>query len=609
MSNSKDKEQLNKVADNQPGKWRRIPKLSFSSKDLSRRMKKVEGATVRHARRFVFKRMNSIREVRQHIILWILTIGIIIGASGLQLMWYQQSYRATANANDGTYAEAVLGPVKTLNPIFASTSAEESASYLLFSRLLTYDKTGHLNYDLASNMTISSDQKTYTLSLRPDAKWQDGVYVRAKDVIYTVDLLKNPATRATITGWNDISAKAVDDMTVQFTLPDVYAAFPHALNFLPILPEHILRDVAPGRLRENNFSTNPIGSGPFTLRFIQDIDGAVDRSVINLGRNPSYYNGTPKLERFQLHVYPTSEGIVRAITTSEVNAATDLSVSDATKMNNSRYSVERKPINAGVYALLNTTVGVMSDKTVRQALQMGTDTSAVRSAVGGNTPEIHLPFITGQVTGDVPSEIVYNKVGAGELLDKAGWKLDGTVRKKDGNLLRLTVVTTKNNDFEKALTNMAQQWRGLGITVTTSIVDPSDASQNVVQNILQPRAYDVLLYQLTIGGDPDVYAYWHSSQASKGFNFSNYSNENSDDALTSARSRIEPDLRNAKYVTFAKQWMADAPAIGLYQATMQYVSSKNVHALPADDLLVSAADRYSDVLYWTVGTRLVEQTP
>jgi peptide/nickel transport system substrate-binding protein len=597
------------VAKKSPIKWRRLPKVSFSTKELSKRMKKVEGATVRHARRFVFKRMDSIREVRRHIILWVLTIGLIIGASGLQLMWYQQSYRATAHANDGTYAEAVLGPVNTLNPIFASTSAEESASYLLFSRLLTYDQTGHLNYDLAENMSISTDQKTYTLKLRPDAKWQDGVYLRAKDVVFTVNLLKNPATRATITGWTDITATATDDVTVQFTLPDVYAAFPHALDFLPILPEHILRDVMPSELRENTFSNSPIGSGPFNLRFIQKIDTSAGRSIIHLARNDAYYRGASKLERLQLHVYANSDAIVHAIATSEVNAATDLTATDAAKITSDRYNVEHKPIDAGVYGLFNTTVGVLSDKTVRQALQQGTDTAAVRSVIGKNTPEIHLPFVTGQVTGDVPSEVAYSKAGAAALLDQAGWKLDGNVRKKDGVLLRLKVVTTKNNDFERALANMAEQWRGLGITVTTSIVDPTDSSQNVVQNILQPRAYDVLLYQLTIGGDPDVYAYWHSSQASKGFNFSNYSNAISDDALTSARTRIEPDLRNAKYVTFAKQWMSDAPAIGLFQASIQYVSSKNVHAIPQGETLVSASDRYADVLYWTVGDRLVERTP
>ncbi len=572
-------------------------------------MKKVEGATIKHARRFVFKRMDSIREARRHIALWVLAIGVIIGASGLQLMWYQQSSRSVVSATDGTYAEAVLGPINTLNPIFANTSAEESASYLLFSRLLTYDTSGHLNYDLAQSMTLSADQKTYTLTMRPDAQWQDGTYVRARDVVFTVNLLKNPATRATISGWNDITATVVDDRTVAFALPAVYAAFPHALNFLPILPEHVLRDVAPGALRENAFSTKPVTSGPFALRFIQEVDSSAGRKIIHLARNDTYYRGKAKIDRFQLHVYATSEAITKAVKTSEVNAATDLTVSDASGLSTDRYSVEKKPVNAGVYALFNTTTGVMSDKAVRQALQAGTDTAALRKTVGTNIPELHLPFVTGQVTGDVPAGTIYSKATAEKLLDDAGWKLDGTIRKKDGAVLKLAVVTTKNNDFEKVLTAMASQWRSLGITITTSIVDPSDPAQDVVQNILQPRKYDVLLYQLTIGGDPDVYAYWHSSQASKGFNFSNYSNQISDDALSSARSRIEPDLRNAKYVTFAKQWMMDAPAIGIYQPTIQYVYSKSVRALPAGEVLVSEADRYADVLYWSVGDRIVQRTP
>lgn len=583
--------------------------MSFSSRDLSRRMRKVEGATVKHARRFVFRRLDNFREVRRHIAIWILAIGVIVGASGLQLMWYQQSYRTLAFANDGTYAEAVLGPVDTLNPIFASTSAEESASNLLFSRLIAYDKTGHLNYDLADSMTISEDRTTYTLRIRPDARWTDGIYVRAKDVVFTVNLLKNPATRSTISGWNDVTATVVDDRTVAFKLPAVYAAFPHALNFLPILPEHVLRDIEPGAIRENMFSTNPVGSGPFSLRFIQDVDETAGRKIIHLARNDTYYRGAPKLDRFQLHVYGSGEAIARALTTSEVNAATDLTVTDTAKINKTRYTIERKPVNSGVYGLFNTTSTVLQDKNVRLALQSGTDTTAVREAVGKGTPELYLPFVNGQLTGDVPAAPKYDKANAERLLHEAGWVLEGTVRKKGGVALKLAVVTTKNNDFEKALDIMVGQWRNLGISVTTSIVDPTDRTQNVVQNILQNRNYDVLLYQLTIGGDPDVYAYWHSSQATNGFNFSNYASSVSDDALLSARSRIEPDLRNAKYLTFARQWLADAPAIGLYQATTQYAYSKSVHALPSDEVLISASDRYAEVLYWSVGDRLVQQTP
>ncbi|MFY9227962.1 MAG: peptide ABC transporter substrate-binding protein [Candidatus Microsaccharimonas sp.] len=597
------------MADQEPSKWRRLPKMSFNSRDLSRRMKKVEGATVKHARRFVFRRLDNFREVRRHIAIWILAIGIIVGASGLQLMWYQQSYRATAFSNNGTYAEAVQGPISTLNPIFASTSAEESAGNLLFSRLLSYDQTGNLNYDLASNVMISEDKMTYTVQIRPDAKWTDGIYVRARDVVYTVNLLKNPATRSTIKGWNDVTATIVDDRTVAFKLPAVYAAFPHALSVLPILPEHILRDIEPSAIRENSFSTNPIGSGPFSLRFIQDIDKTSGRKIIHLARNDNYYRGIPKLDRFQLHVYGDSNAIIQAISTAEVNAASDVSITDTAKINKERYTIKKNPINSGVYALFNTTSSVFQDKKVRQALQAGTDTKAVRDAISRDLPELYLPFVNGQLYGDVPAAPIYDKVAAQRLLDEAGWKLDGTVRKKDGVALKLSVVTIKNNDFEKALETLAKQWRGLGVTVTTTIVDPSNTSQSGLQDILQKRSFDVLLYQLTIGGDPDVYTYWYSGEISSGYNISNYANPLSDEALLSARSRTEPDLRNAKYLLFARQWLSDAPAIGLYQATSQYVYSKSVHTIPTDQVLISASDRYADVLYWSVGERLVQRTP
>ncbi len=598
------------MAEKDPSKWRRLPKMSFNSKDLSRRMRKVEGATMKHARRFVFRRWDNFREVRRRISLWALVVGVVIGATGLQFVWYQNEYRTQAVALGGTYAEAVLGPVDTLNPIFAKSNAEEAASELLFSRLLSYDRAGKLRYDLAESMKLSDDQKTYTFTLRPDARWHDGLYVRARDVVFTVNLLKNPATRSTLQGWNDITVKEVDDRTVAFELPAVFAAFPHALRFLPILPEHSLRDGEPANLREHAFSRKPNGSGPFSARLLQDIDPANGRKVVHMAANDRYYGGAPKINRFQLHVYKDSDAIKRALATSEVNAGSDLSVLAAASVSSERYVVENRPVYNGVYALLNTMSPSLQDIKVRKALQIGTDTSAIRHSISPRLPELSLPFVKGQLAGEVPQSPKVNTQEAERLLDEAGWKRRGAVRvNADGKELALSVVTTKNPDYEKALDGLANQWRAIGISVTTSIVDPSDPSQNVAQEILQPRRYDVLLHQLSIGGDLDVYGYWHSSQASNGQNFSNYRNVISDEALESARTRSSAALRNVKYLAFARQWLNDVPAIGLYQATAQYVHTKNVQATPLNYVLVSPIDRYGSVRDWGVGQRGVFKTP
>jgi peptide/nickel transport system substrate-binding protein len=142
------------------------------------------------------------------------------------------------------------------------------------------------------------------------------------------------------------------------------------------------------------------------------------------------------------------------------------------------------------------------------------------------------------------------------------------------------------------------------------VIDTNDASTNFVQGILQARNYDVLLYELSIGADPDVYAYWHSSQIGmSGYNFSNYANKTADDALASARSRIEPELRNVKYKSFARQWLDDVPAIGLYQPVAEYVSNKNVRANNPAATLIFSYDRYANILDWSVNQKSVYKTP
>jgi len=598
------------MVDDKRDLWNRLPKHNLSKKSIKKHMRKVEGATLRHAHKFVVKRLDSVREVQRNVVVWVLIVGLLIAATGLQLMWNQQSYQTTTSANDGTYAEAVLGPVETLNPLFARTNAEQSASYLLFSRLMHYDSTGHLGYDLATDVKINDAKTVYTVTINPYAKWHDGVKLTAKDVVFTVDLMKSPDTRAIGAGWDGVTVKVIDDLTIEFSLQSTYAAFDNALTFA-ILPQHILDGVAPTNIRENIFSRNPIGSGPFKINLVQDIDIKSGRKVIYMIRNDNYYGGMANLSHFQLRIYDTNEAIVDALSSNEVTAAAGLSPIDIQNVNLNRYNISVEPIQSGVYALINTKSNLLQDITMRKVLQMATNTSAIIKKLPVGTPAIWLPFTSNQLTGDVPAAPIYDKPGAIKLLDENGWKLNSkNIREKDGAELKLSVVTIKNSEFEYVLEILADQWRELGMTIEIKIIDLSDETQNVVQSVLQPRNYDVLLYQLDIGADPDVYVYWHSSQASlQGSNYSNYSNVISDDALTSARSRVEPALRNAKYLTFAKQWLVDIPAIGLYQSTIKYVTSRKADSFDVSNVLIAPIDRYSDVLNWSVGSRTVYKTP
>lgn len=599
--------------DESKGGWKSFNNVGFDRKAVQRRLRKVEVASTRHAHKFLISRFNNAKLVRKEIGLWAVLIGLMIAGMGVQFALSQRGYMQAAPTNGGTYSEAVLGPVSSLNPLYASTSAETSLSRLLFSSLYNYDTTGALHQDLATGMAIESSGMVYKVTVRKDAKWHDGKPLTAKDVVFTINLIKNPATRATALrrNWVDVSVRALDDYTIEFKLPGASAAFPHSLTF-PVLPVHILADINAGAVRESTFSGSPVGSGPFEFKLLQQADAIMNHEVIHLVANNNYYAGRAKIDQFELYAYHSEDDIRDALKASEVNGAAD--VNNVTNDDlAATYKVVSAPLASGVYALFNNGNPVLKEVKVRKALQIGTDMKKVRQAAGERALPLSLPFTDGQLAGqDVPVAPAYDAATAAVMLDDLGWKLNGTYRSKDGAPLQLAITTTKNKQYQSAAKELTKQWESLGIKTTINTVDAANISASFVQNILQQRNFDVLVYELTIGADPDVYAYWHSSQGSaniSGYNFSNYSNKNADAALASARTRLDFGLRNAKYVAFAKQWVDDAPALGLYQPTMEYVVNKNNGAIAPNMKLITAPDRYSNLLYWSVEQGQVYKTP
>ena len=593
--------------DEQKG-WKQLSAAALDRKRHAKRLHKVEMATRRHAHRFIVRRIDNVRLAAREITIWLVLVGLIIGGIGVQLLWGQGGYIVSAERAGGVYVEGSQGEIKSINPLFVTTNAEASVARLIFSSLYTYDTTGTLSQDLATDMHVDETQRVYTVTLRDNVRWHDGQQLTAKDVVFTINLIKNPAVHSPLrVNWLDVSVKAISDKSVQFTLPAVYAAFPHALTF-PIVPEHLLKDVAVSAVRESGYSLAPVGSGPFVFKRLQEADTVSRQRVVHLQSNSDYYRGAPKISRFELHAYPDEASLVRAVNAGELSGASDISVTGARDIKSRRVNTTPLMVDSGVYLIINTKGDVLNDAAVRRALQQATDVTAIQKELGGGVRSLEGPLLSNQVTGtDVPKAPVVDVQKAAEALDAAGWKLSGSNRVKDGKKLEFTITTTKKKEYEAILSLIKEQWRKVGVTVHTNAVETTSGSASSFdQNILQSRNFDILLYELAIGADPDVYAYWYSSSR---YNFSGYANTFADTSLVSARSRLEPELRNAKYKQFIKQWLEDAPAIALYQPAVQYVTSDDVNTVKPGLSLVSNADRYAGVQYWTVAKDQVYKTP
>ncbi len=592
--------------------WNRFKEKTLSQKKLTDRVKKVETAVNEHAHEFIVDRLEHARLAAREVVVWLVVVGALIGLLVLHLFFGYRGFTNTAPASGGIYAEGTLGAINTLNPLFASSSIETSFADLVFSSLYKYDKSGSLKKDLVEDLNISDDHKTYVVVLKSDVYWHDGEKLTAEDVLYTIGLIKNPAVGSPLrVNWLDVSVKAVGDRQIVFTLPAPYASFPHALNF-PILPKHLLSTIQPSSIRESTFSLAPIGSGPFAFRYLQEADGIKTHRVIHMVVNDKYYGKRPKLDRFELHSYESEESLVSAINAGEVNGAIDVSPSSLKEIeNNKSYTLHTVPLSSGAYLFLNMRSPILSDVKVRKALQLATDTKEIRNAVGGDTRQLDGPLISGQVSVDIEKAEDYNLAKAVEILEQNGWVVgEGGVRSKDGNLLEVNLATTQNQKFVDALAKIKSQWKKIGVKVNENVVDVTKSASVFIQNVIRERNYDVLLYEIVIGSDPDVYGYWHSSQAnSSGYNLSNYDNKVADANLLSARARLEPALRDAKYHQFIKQWHEDVPAIALYQPVINYVLNKNSRAMDEDSIAITSSDRYADIQYWSVLSRSVYKTP
>ena len=585
-------------------------KLRLGYKRLALRVKHAEGATQRHASRFILRRIENVRLVMTEIMIWLAAIALLIAGLGIQYSWNSQGSKKDGAKSGGVYVEGVIGNISTLNPLLAASEPEQAVSRLLFSSLYNYDVTGALHTDLAESMTVKDD-KVYTIKLR-NAVWHDGKKLTAEDVVYTINLIKNPQVRSPLrVNWLDISARAIDDSTVEFMLPAVYAGFSHALTF-PVIPKHILQTVSPSSMREADFSSNPVGSGPFAVKRVQTSESTSSTDVVRMEPNTKYYGAVSTLSRLELRAYGSESLLVKAVNSGEVSAASGLSLSAADNIKSKQYSTKHWLLNKGVYLLMNNRSQTLQDARVRQALRYATDTSSIRATVGDNVARLDTPILQSQIAQKLPAAPDYNLDKAKALLKEAGWTYNqGQWKGKDGRPLAVAVTTSSGRDeYKKIVDVLKQQWSKLGVDVQLREIDTSSTTTSFVQSVLQPRDYDALLYELELGADPDVFAYWHSSQASaSGYNFANYSNRTVDNDLVGGRSRTNSALRAAKYIQFVNQWLNDAPAIGLYQSVGSYVLNNGASIIEPRGSLNTMNDRYADVTMWSTGKASVYKTP
>lgn len=579
-----------------------------------------------HFDTYVVNQFSKLKHIRRPVLTWLLLIAVLTIAVFIQTRQLRAYYIDEVPISGGVLKEGMVGQVTNINPLFNANSADASLSKLIFSSLLTYDGQGNLKGDLARKWDVNSNGTKYVFTIRDTAVWHDGQPLTADDIVFTFDMLSHPDTNSPLAAaWRGVKVTKKDDYKVEFSLPNAFAPFPHNLVGLGILPKHILEDVEPDQLRGHRFNlAEPIGSGPFRLiesLVLNDENTGSGIVRFRLIAHPDYHFGKPKLDSLMLFTYSDREEMIADFNSGELALIGGLVASDIPErdslepLDEATAGLETKetegvtletksadtrsiPRDSQVMLFLNNNYWLFKNRDVRRGIAYALDRQAIVGLSDGLYTGSKGPLLSSQLGFDSStSQPARDLKKAAASFKKAGWLIgDDGYRHKNDKTMTITIVTQADDILPETLAMIQKNLKEAGIKVKAKIV----GSETIQQDYIAEHAYQALLFGINVGRDPDQFAFWHSSQNGlNGRNLSQYDSSVADAALESGRTRIDKKLRIAKYETFEKQWVSDAPAVALYQPSYIFTHKKQVNGLRLDTISTEA-DRYHNVHKWTV---------
>jgi peptide/nickel transport system substrate-binding protein len=232
---------------------------------------------------------------------------------------------APARAEQKVIRHVPQADLKVLDPVISQAWIVMQNCYLVYDQLFAWDSNGQPQPQMVDHWSLSPDQRTYTFTLRPGLKFQDGSPVRSADAMASIKrwTVKDPAgSKMAQLG---MVLSAVDDNTFTLSLREPWGMT------IPIMAKpswalFVMRERDASN-DANTPVTDNIGSGPF--RFVRS--EWVPGSKVVYERNPDYvpraepanfFSGgkVVKVDRVEWIIMPDAATAVAALTKGEVDS-------------------------------------------------------------------------------------------------------------------------------------------------------------------------------------------------------------------------------------------------------------------------------------------------
>ena len=528
--------------------------------------------------------MQLIKKLRWQIL--IIVIALIVIAV---VLWGQQAEPVLVEAPEptggGIYTEGIVGSLLRLNPLLADFNPpDQDPVSLLFSGLIQFDSTGLPQPDLSNYWAISRNGEVYNFSLRADAFWHDGEPITSEDVVFTVNLLKNPdfpVQEDLAAFWNEIEVEALDDQTLQFRLPEAFSPFLDYLDF-GILPAHLLNDLSAQEIVDAPFNLQPVGSGPFQFDHLIISENQI--SGVALQKSTNYYGDQVFFDQALFLYFPDSQAAWEAYSAGEIQGIGEVTpeiLGNALQEPNINLYTSRLPrMTLVLLNLENPEVPFFKEVEMRRALLHGINRQYLVDHINQGQAIIAdgpiFPKTWAYYEG--LSRYEYDPEEAIDKIRDLGYTFPaegGTTRtNEEGDRLELTLIYPDDEKHALIAQSIQENWLTLGINVTLEAL----TYEELISNRLEDRTYEVALVDLNLTSmpDPDPYPFWHQTQTTGGQNYSMWNDRQGSEYLEQARIILDTGDRGRLYRNFQVRFFDQLPALPLYYPVYTYGVSSDV---------------------------------
>jgi peptide/nickel transport system substrate-binding protein len=416
-----------------------------------------------------------------------------------------------------TFTVGIINDVDSLNPFIGILSETYEVWGLMYDYLVGQSaKDFSPEPALAESWEVSGDELTWTYKIRQGVKWSDGQPVTAKDAAYTFNRIMKGSFEQTNYGnyvANIQSVSAPDDATLVMTTKQ---PSPSMLRLaVPILPEHIWKDIDEKEVSTFDNEKNAVGSGSFKLE---------ERSTgqfVRLSANKSHWAGAPKIDEVVFRVFNNADAMIQALRKGEIDFADGLDPAPFNSLKNTQgittvaadYSgFDELAFNTGAALDTGEPIGdghpALKDKRVRQAIAHAVDKQALVDRVlgGYGTPAAGvIPALYQSLTYQPGDGEAFNfdLAEANRLLDEAGYKdSDGDkVREMPdgGRPLRFRLFARQESNTSQQSVQFLQGWlRDIGIATQVKVVE-----ENRLTEIIGQGEFDMFEWGWVVEPDPD----------------------------------------------------------------------------------------------------------